>query len=68
MTERALIIQPVTPQPIANFADQSSLIDSFRNFFEGYLRCANTRRAYVRAPGHGDHLFRLKVTAHSNRR
>ena len=47
MTERALIIQPA--QHITNFADHSSLIESFRNFFEGKLRCANTRRAYERS-------------------
>ena len=49
MTDRALIIQPAAAQLIANFSDQSSLIDSFRNFFEGKLRCANTRRAYQRS-------------------
>lgn len=31
------------------FASQSATIDAFRTFFEGQLRCANTRRAYERS-------------------
>lgn len=49
MTESALPIDVAASHSVPILADQSTAIDAFRNFFEGSLRCANTRRAYERS-------------------
>ena len=49
MTEFALPIDVAATHAVRLIASQSAAIEAFRNFFEGYLRCANTRRAYERS-------------------
>ncbi len=49
MTEFALPIDVAATQAVTHLTGQSAGIDAFRNFFEGSLRCANTRRAYERS-------------------
>jgi site-specific recombinase XerD len=49
MTERDILVQALPSGLTATLADRSAVIDAFRNFFDGKLRCANTRRAYERS-------------------
>lgn len=49
MTEFALPIDVAATHAVTHLTNQSAAIDAFRNYFEGSLRCANTRRAYERS-------------------
>lgn len=52
MTRFALSVNVAASPSVTVFASQSATIDALRNFFEGHLRCANTRRAYERSAAH----------------
>jgi site-specific recombinase XerD len=49
MTDSIMTTQPVEPQTIKYFVEQSATVDAMRVFFEAQLRCINTRRAYERS-------------------
>lgn len=49
MTECTAPMEAEAFQLITNPDEESATVDAFRNYFEGKLRCANTRRAYERS-------------------